>query len=87
MALLQTLLLLPELNDNMALPDADSDPVKQGRRGSSPNVNPALELVNQEMVSDSGHISSSNGFENAKVSVNSLTASWTDVSYRLLYGS
>ena len=87
MALLQTLLLLPELNDNMALPGADSDPVKQERSGSTPNANPALELVNQEMASDSGHVSFSNGFENAKVSVNSLTASWTDVSYRLLYSN
>ena len=83
MALLQTLLLLPELNDNMALPGADSNPVAQGRRRSSPNANPALELVSQEMASDSGNVSFSNGFENAKVSVNSLTASWTHVSYHL----
>ena len=78
------MLLLPELNNATAITGTDSDPVKTGSRGSSPNVNPTLELVNQEAANDSGHISFSNGLEKAKVSVNHLTASWTHVSYHLL---
>ena len=73
--------MLPELNDNTAVAGTDSDPVKTGSRGSSPNVNPTHELVNQEAANDSGHVSFSNGLEKAKVSVNHLTASWTHVSY------
>ena len=41
---------------------------------------PTLELINEEMVNDSRHESFSNGIDQAKVSVNGLTASWTHVS-------
>ena len=44
----------------------------------SPNVMPTLELVNEEMISDSGHESLPNGGA-PRVTVNSLTASWAHV--------
>ena len=45
---------------------------------------PTLELVNEEMVNDSGHESFSNGINQVRVSVNGLTASWTHVSLYIL---
>ena len=46
---------------------------------------PTLELVNEEMVNDSRHESFSNPIDQARVSVNDLTASWTHVSLISLY--
>ena len=77
--MLQTLLLLPELG-NVAINDTNSDPVKTSNRPSSPGVMPTLELVNGEVVSDSGYQSFPSTENQPKVSVNGLTASWTDVS-------
>jgi len=71
---LQKLLLLPELNDNSTT-DTDSDPVS---RSCSPNVMPTLKLVNDELISVSGHESFLNGVV-PRIKVNSLTASWTYV--------
>ena len=53
--------------------------MKTTSRSCSPNVMPTLELVNEEMVNDSGHESFS-GVNRVRVSVNGLTASWTHVS-------
>ena len=76
---LQKLLLLPELGDN-AITGTNSDPVKTSGRPSSPSVIPTVELVNEEMGSNSGYQSFPNTVNQARVSVNGLTASWTVVS-------
>ena len=68
--------MLPEISDSAI---SNSDPVKTTSRSCSPNVMPTLELVNEVMVNDSGHESFSNGVNQARVAVDSLTASWTYV--------
>lgn len=78
--MLQTLLLLPELRD-VAITGSDSD--KTTSRSNSPSVMPTLQLVNEEMTTDSGHQSFSNDIDQARVSIKGLTASWTHVSLSL----
>ena len=75
--MLQKLLLLPELHDVAITGTNNSDPLKITSRSTSPT----LKLNNEEMVNDSGDGLFSTGIKNqARVSVNSLTASWTHVS-------
>ena len=73
---LQKLLLLPELNINSI---TCSDPVKTTSRPCSPNMMPPLKLANEEVTTDSGHESLSNGVT-PRIIVSNLTASWTHVS-------
>jgi len=71
----QELLLVPELNTNKI---TYSD--KTISRSCSPNVMPPLKLVNEEVTTDSGHGSLSEGVA-PRIIVSNLTASWTHVSY------
>ena len=64
--------MLPEISDSAI---SNSDPVKTTSRSCSPNVMPTLELINEEMVNDSGLY----GVNQGRVTVDSLTASWTYV--------
>ena len=66
--------MLPELGD--AIVDSD---VNAARRSYSPAEMPPLKLVSEEITTDSGHGSSTNGVA-PRVVVNNLTASWTNVS-------
>ena len=75
---LQQLLLLPELSDS-AITSVDGDPLKTSR-SCSPNVTHTLELVNEELINLSGrHESLLTELVTARISVNSLTTSWTHV--------
>ena len=67
--------MLPEISDAAII---NSDPVKTTSGSCSPDVMPTLELINKEMVNDSGHEPFS-GVNQARVAVNSLTASWSYV--------
>ena len=71
--------MLPELS-NIAITSDGSDPLKTTSRSHSPNVTPTLELVNEELINLSGrHESLPTELVTARLSVNSLTASWTHV--------
>ena len=81
---LQQLLLLPELS-NIAITSDGSDPLKTTSRLCSPNVTPTLELVNEELINLSGrHESLPTELVSARLSVNSLTASWTHVKIMII---
>ena len=80
----QQLLLLPELS-NIAITSDGSDPLKITTRSHSPNVTPTLELVTEELINLSGrHESLPTELVTARLSVNSLTASWTHVKIMII---
>ena len=74
---LQKLLLLPELSNNTI---TYSDPVNSTSTPCSPNVMSPLKLVNNEVTTNSGHGSLSNG-ATPRITVSNLIASWTNVSH------
>ena len=76
--------MLPELS-NIAITSDGSDPLKTTIRSCSPIVTPTLELVNEELINLSGrHELLPTELVTARLSVNSLTASWTHVKIMII---
>ena len=80
----QKLLLLPELS-GIAITSTNSDPVKKSSKLYVTNMMCTHELANKETTYSNAHGIMSNNTCTARIAVNGLIASWTNV-HKYLHG-